>query len=876
MHSNKKTIGICTSEKFQFPEIILYLNSDFRITGFNDAFKRIYKNPDSITNFLDIIPDSLRNPTILDLRKASNGQAHSVLRPIALFPDQVFTISYKPIYTTNDGLSSVLVTISCEDDNNPAFKPDSFISGSSIPFIIANYVYLRQDERELRIRYINTAAEKLLETPGVNLADLPIEDLFPELSGHQELNCSKNKETKSIILSSANKFSHERPVELTFNYSGNDVLIKITPQDHISLADRNLRYNVSLLENILECSPNGLLVLKPVRNEMLVIRDFICKIVNKEAARIIGKAAFELIDKSILDEIHFSQRNSVFSHFVSVVQSGVKQEFEKYCFNGWSNISAVPFDDGIVVNLTDISSEKLVYEQLMKNHELLLQSQAAAKVGSCEWDIKGNKIFWTPQQYDFWEYPFGTEITKEMILNKIHEEDREPFKRMIKDAFQDKRNLEGEFRIVKADASVVYMWIGVSITYSTNGEPIRLIGTAMDITDRINAERERRYSKQLKEAQQKLEESFEQLKRNTQEFKFVTNFMPQMVWSNHPNGQHDFFNNRWYEYTGLSEKESVQTGIISAIHPEDQEYFRQNWENSLQTAEIFDAEYRLYKHDHSFRWFLLRAMPLKDKEGIIIKWFGTCTDIHEQKLIREQFESAQEELKQKNQELRRRNTDLDNFVYTASHDLKAPINNIEGLVNGLIEECSEPSQHILLNLINQSVTRFKNTIGDLTEITRVTGKPEAPEIIELSPIAAEILESLEDYIKQTGAVITLNFEINSLIFSRKNIRSVLFNLISNAIKYRSSERTPLIKISSFMDSNQLVIEVTDNGLGMEERDIPKMFGMFKRLHNHVEGTGVGMYIVKRVIENAGGSIKVFSQINKGTTFKIYFPEQAIR
>lgn len=875
MHNNRKAFGICTSEKFQFSDIILYLDSDFRITGFNDAFKSIYKNPHSISTFLEIIPDSLRNATILDLRKAFNGQSHSVSRPIVLFPDQFFTITYKPIYNSADKLNSILVTISYEDEYCSSFKPDDFISASSIPFIIANYVYLHQNERELRIRYINIAAEKLLETPGAGLVDQPIEDLFPELSKHKSLYCSKNKETKSVILSSANR-SYERPIELTFNYSGNDVLIKITPQDHISLADRNLRYNVSLLENILECSPNGLLVLKPVKNDMQVIRDFICKIVNKEAARIIGKPAYELIDKSILDEIHFSQRNSVFRHFVSVVQSGVKQEFEKYCFNGWSNISAVPFDDGIVVNLTDISSEKLVYEQLMKNHELLLQSQAAAKVGSCEWDIRGDKIFWTPQQYDFWEYPFGTEITKEMILKKIHEEDREPFIKMIKEAFQEKRNLEGEFRIVKADTSIVYMWIGVSITYSGNGEPIRLIGTAMDITDRINAERERRYSKQLKEAQQKLEESFEQLKRNTQEFKFVTNFMPQMVWSNLPDGRHDFFNNRWYEYTGLSEKESVQSGIISAIHPEDREYFQQNWKNSLRTAEMFDAEYRLYKHDHSFRWFLLRAMPLKDKEGTIIKWFGTCTDIHEQKLIREQFESAQEELKQKNQELRRRNTDLDNFVYTASHDLKAPINNIEGLVNGLIEECSEPSQHILLNLINQSVTRFKNTIGDLTEITRVTGKPEAPEVIELSPIASEILESLEDYIKQTGAVITLNFEINSLIFSRKNIRSVLFNLISNAIKYRSSERTPLIKISSFMDNDQLVIEVTDNGLGMEERDIPKMFGMFKRLHNHVEGTGVGMYIVKRVIENAGGAIKVFSQINKGTTFKIYFPEQALR
>ncbi len=874
MQSNKKPIGIFTREKFPLSEIVLYLDTNFKITGFNDAFKAIL-DPESIVNFLEIIPEALRNPTIFDLRKAFNGQSHSVIRPITLFPDYPVIISYKPLYESNEQSNAVLVTISPENGDYSSYKPYDFISDSSIPFIIANYPGDHQHDRKLRIRYINSAAEKLLAISGARLIDEPIDELFPELARCKSLSV-KNEESKNIVVSSGKHLSSNGPIELSFNFSGNDALIKLTPRKHLSLADKSLHYNISLLENILECSPNGLLVLKPVIDAQDVIRDFTCKIVNKEAARIIGKPAYELIGKSILDEIPLSQRNSVFRHFVSVVQSGIKQEFEKYCFNGWSNISAVPFDDGIVVNLTDISSEKMVYEQLRKNHELLLQSQAAAKVGSCEWDIKANKIFWTPQQYDFWEYEFGTEITQEMILDKIHEEDRQGFIKMIKEAFREKKNLEGEYRIVKNDTSVAYMWIGVSITYSDQDEPIRLIGTAMDITDQINAERERRYSKQLKDAQKQLEESFEQLKRNTQEFKFVTNFMPQMVWSNLPDGHHDFFNNRWYEYTGLSEKESMQKGVISAIHPEDRENFRSNWERSIGSSEIFDAEYRLYKHDHSFRWFLLRAMPLKDKEGTIIKWFGTCTDIHEQKLIREQFESAQEELKQKNQELRRRNTDLDNFVYTASHDLKAPINNIEGLVNGLIEECSEPSQHILLNLINQSVTRFKNTIGDLTEITRVTGKPEAPEVIELSPIASEILESLEDYIKQTGAVITLNFEINSLIFSRKNIRSVLFNLISNAIKYRSAERTPLIRILSFMENEQLVIEVGDNGLGMDEHDIPKMFGMFKRLHNHVEGTGVGMYIVKRVIENAGGSITVTSKINEGTTFKIYFPKQAIR
>src|SRR5690606_17797537 len=109
------------------------------------------------------------------------------------------------------------------------------------------------------------------------------------------------------------------------------------------------------------------------------------------------------------------------------------------------------------------------------------------------------------------------------------------------------------------------------------------------------------------EAQQRLEESFEQLKRQSEEFKFLTDFMPQMVWSNLPNGQFDFFNNRWYEYTGISDMTSFEYGIRQAIHPEDIEEFNKQWESSVESSSNIEIECRIYKHDRSFRWFLLRA-----------------------------------------------------------------------------------------------------------------------------------------------------------------------------------------------------------------------------------------------------------------------------
>jgi PAS domain S-box-containing protein len=233
------------------------------------------------------------------------------------------------------------------------------------------------------------------------------------------------------------------------------------------------------------------------------------------------------------------------------------------------------------------------------------------------------------------------------------------------------------------------------------------------------------------------------------------------------------------------------------------------------------------------------------------------------------------EIDKRNQELSRINNDLDNFIYTASHDLKAPIINIEGLINIVktTEAYGNPETKDVIDMMVRSVERFKKTISELTEITKVQKSFESnAEWVELLPLINEVSEGLKPFIEETQAVIHKEFDPTCKIwFSRKNLRSILYNLLSNAIKYRSKQRIPAIKIYTELDSNYFVLNVEDNGLGISTHHIHKIFTMFKRLHDHVEGTGVGLYIVKRIVENAGGKIQVESELGKGTTFKIYFP-----
>jgi PAS domain S-box-containing protein len=289
-------------------------------------------------------------------------------------------------------------------------------------------------------------------------------------------------------------------------------------------------------------------------------------------------------------------------------------------------------------------------------------------------------------------------------------------------------------------------------------------------------------------------------------------------------------------------------------------------------------------------WLRTDKVPLTNDKGETIGVLGISQDITQQKIAQDKLAATQEKLRRLNNELERRvndrtkellhsneelkqiNTDLDNFIYIASHDLKSPIDNIEGFIHLLKDSLAgrtTEEEDEFLERMTTSVNRFRKTIIELRRITSVQRHLDDNfEDTDLETVVEDIKTEISYLIENTDATIITSFQVPVLQYGIKNIKSILYNLITNAIKFRSPQRKPVIKISTSTTKEGVLLTVEDNGLGLAPDEKNKLFIMFKRLHDHVEGTGVGLYIVKRIVEAAGGKIEVESEKGKSTTFKI--------
>jgi PAS domain S-box-containing protein len=377
---------------------------------------------------------------------------------------------------------------------------------------------------------------------------------------------------------------------------------------------------------------------------------------------------------------------------------------------------------------------------------------------------------------------------------------------------------------------------------------------------------------------------------NAQHLRLLTDALPVLIsyvdqeqryrFTNH--AYRTWFNRDPAALLGLPVPEVVGTHAYAAV---------QGYIERALAGERLTFEARMPYREDFVRYIRTDYIP-DVRQGQVQGFYALVTDITEPVVARQQVQElneelaaineemlvANEELREANARLSHTNVDLDTFVYTASHDLKAPISNIEGLLVALGEQLPPPVQqdaevtHVL-RLMHDSVARFQRTLGHLTEVSKLQhAHAEPAETVDLATLAEAVRLDLVPLLASTGGHIAVDVAACPTVqFSPKNLRSILYNLLSNALKYHAPSRPPQVVLRATCPDNRVLLEVHDNGLGLTETEQDKLFVMFRRLHTHVAGSGVGLYMVKRMVENAGGAIRVQSRPGEGSVFTVVLP-----
>ena len=338
------------------------------------------------------------------------------------------------------------------------------------------------------------------------------------------------------------------------------------------------------------------------------------------------------------------------------------------------------------------------------------------------------------------------------------------------------------------------------------------------------------------------------LQESESEFRSLAEAMPQIVWITRPDGWNIFFNKQWMDYTGMTLEESCGRGWIKPFHPDDQQRAWDAWQNATQNNGVYSLECRLRRADGVYKWWLVRGVHVQDSKGTILKWFGTCTDIHE--------------LKQVEQELQTKNTEMERFAYTVSHDLKSPLITIQAYT-GMIKKDLETGKYERaqddMKRIEGAADKMTSLLNDLLELSRAGRQMGEPSQIDMNLLVSDVLAQLAGVIKQSLVEVEVQPVLPAVHGDPKRIAEVVQNLIENAIKYRGDQAAPRIEIGTRQEGKECVFFVSDNGKGIDPSHQEKVFGLFNKLDTNSQGTGVGLALVKRIIEVHGGRVWVESE-----------------
>ena len=502
----------------------------------------------------------------------------------------------------------------------------------------------------------------------------------------------------------------------------------------------------------------------------------------------------------------------------------------------------------------DVFMKETVREQIevkLKNSEQRLkQAQAIAHFGNWELDYASGTAYWSDETCKIYGVPIEQNKHQESEwFSFVHPADLEFVEETMKESAETLSNTSFYNRIVRNDGTLRFVHTQTEYALNKEGAPTSLLGVVRDITE-------------TKEAEAALAQSESNLR-------LIMDLIPQSIFARNADGVYMFVNKSYAKLFGLQPEQMINKKQSELNYPPEHYLNLFKYEQEVmetgQTRQIPDLKFT--NHEGNTLIFYTIKVPFtiagKNERGVL----GIALDITDQKI-------SETERTKMIADIVQRNKDLEQFSYIVSHNLRAPVANIIGIGEVLkLPGITREEEIEIMGELSTSVKKLDNVIMDLNHVLQVKHHiNERKENVSFLKLIRDITFSIDNIIKEHNVVLKCDFsELDEMLTLKSFMHSIFLNLITNSIKYRQPDLAPLIEIKTTKLDNGLRVVYRDNGLGIDmERKKDQVFGLYKRFHNHVDGKGIGLFMVKTQVESLGGSISVQSEVNKGIEFIIEF------
>lgn len=529
--------------------------------------------------------------------------------------------------------------------------------------------------------------------------------------------------------------------------------------------------------------------------------------------------------------------------------------------------------EGILITMNDVTDKVESRKKLEDAEQRTRLATEIAQMATWDLDLQTHVMIHSESLASIFGHPKNVMLSYLQIMEQFNSDD---LINIVEKAFELAMQTgiyKYEARINKPNGELGWIRSHSKIFFDANNEPLKIVGTLIEITEEVNRR--------------------EILMKKESKFRLLADSMPQLIWTADAFGNLNYYNLSVFNYTGKTPL-SMETGDwIMLVHPDEKKEFKDNWETAMAKGADFIFEHRLLRHDGQYRWQLSHAIAQKDAQGNIQMWVGTSTDIQRQKTFTEELEKQVQErtaeLEINNMNLVKMNIELQSFVYVSSHDLQEPLRKIQTFISRLTDTeeiyLTDTAREYFLR-INVAAKRMQSLIQDLLEYSRTNLTDKVFVLKNLQELAEEVKEDYSERILETHAIVDINIVCEAKVIPFQ-FRQLLNNLIGNALKFAKAGRIPHIQIKGDSIEGKNIkelnadpnltysrITIADNGIGFSMEYKQKIFEVFQRLHGKVEysGTGIGLAIVKKIVENHKGIITASATVDEGAVFTIYIPE----